>query len=112
MNEADKGKVLYRGQGWDAFNSFMEALEKRGKTDTPLVVEVHRETAIVPWEPQLTQPAYPTSTVPAMISSAHPAYKPRQYGRNPQSLVDWLVVAYATPFALFDAIKDTVFRRK
>jgi len=54
MNDADRGKIIYKGQGTIAFRRFMDALVKRGETD-------------------------------------------RSFG-------DWLLDAYATPFALWDAL--------
>lgn len=113
MNEADRGKVVYRGHGVDAFQRFMEALVERGETNEPLVVEVHRGTAIVPVESPAAVTAYPLVEMP--LAQTLPAYgtrtdMPRQYGRNPSSLGDKFLDAYAISLELLDALWSGVKR--
>lgn len=111
MNEADRGKVVYRGEGRNTFRRFVAALVERGNTDEPLVVEVHRETALVPLEPRDTSlpaayslPSPVASTVPMLVyGSGYRSGHSREYGRN-SSLGDRLLDAYAMTFELLDAL--------
>lgn len=105
MNEANKGKVIYRGNR-RGFERFLEGLGRRTDT-TPLVVEDNITTGIVPYEPPVTAPLYASPLTQPVAVQTVPAYgtktsRPRQHGRNPQSLGEWLLVVYATPFALWD----------
>lgn len=117
MNDADRGKVVYRGQGVDAFRRFMGALVQRGKDDTPLVVEVRRETSIIPLSevsrPSVTSVAQPSFAYPTTVPVT-PSYTNRvaiEYKKSfPQRIGDALLIAYATPFALWEVAKD-MFRR-